>query len=402
MDGVNLTGWMATRANWVKDFNVLATLAVPKLMGPLGRVCKAKQRLVKIFTAIAVVGCLAVVLSLRADSTKATNLRTNQGYVESLSQSRAIDVTDLMSVFTFVLNALPDTVVVYPTENYYYYSFLHDGIEFAGNFRLDASDRDDGIIHFAYFTAYAPWNEELLSNYKPMTADDGVKVERLDNLTYSVRYGDKLVTFKLNDLSNVRPPPGALAPDEKYLGPVFDESGIPMFLIFNKALNIFHYILDETGSVPDVLSPSVISDRILIGHRTGFAYFTDNFRNRKILIGVYNGNSAVNNYFDGPFDQLPDNFIEGDELKVALEAAFPSIKGKIDRFGNAEGGQNRILITPYIHYDSQYELQLFADCATAAGADQTTYYRCFVVDEDEETETTPSESSPAASTTTSE
>ena len=101
---------------------------------------------------------------------------------------------------------------------------------------------------------------------------------------------------------------------------------------------------------------------------------------------MFNGNSLVNNYFDGPFDQLPDNFIKGDELKHALEAAFPSIEGQIDRFGNSEGGQSRILVTPYIHYDAQIELQIFADCADAAGDDQEAYYRCFSVDEDQEAE----------------
>lgn len=314
-------------------------------------------------------------------------LRTNQGYIEAVAQSQPIDITDPMSVFKFVLGALPDSVKVYPTENYHYFTFFHDGIEFAGNLRLDASDRDDGIIHFAYFTAYAHWNEELISNYKPLTADDGVTVERVNKLSYKISHGARTVTFNLNDLSAVRPPPGALGPDEQYLGPVFDESGIPMFLIFNKALKIFHYVLDETASVAEVLRPSVVSDRIWIGHRTGFAFFADRFRDRKILIGVFNGNSAVNNYLDGPFDQLPDNFIEGDELKIALEAAFPSIKGKIDRFGNSEGGQNRILITPYVHYDSQYELQLFADCTSQADDDQNAYYGCFSVDEDDEDET---------------
>lgn len=333
--------------------------------------------------------------SAQQNSITPVELHTNQSYLETVARSQPIDITDAMSVFTFVLNALPDEVLVYPTENYYYYRFFHGGIEYAGNLRLDASDRDKGIVHFAYFTAYAPWNDELLSNYKPLTADDGVTVERLDPLSYKISYGGKAVIFNLNDLSHVRPPPGMLTPEEDYLGPVYDESGIQMYLVFNKILNIFHYVLNETEPSAEILSSSVASDRILIGHRTGFAFFSDRFRNRKILIGVYNGNSAVNNYFDGPFDQLPDNFIKGDALKVALEAAFPSIKGKIDRFGNAEGGQNRILITPYIHYDSQYELQQFSDCTAAAADDQSAYYRCFVVDEDELADAAASEESTA-------
>jgi hypothetical protein len=32
------------------------------------------------------------------------------------------------------------------------------------------------------------------------------------------------------------------------------------------------------------------------------------------MIGAFEGNMRANNYFDGPFDQLPDNFIEGETL----------------------------------------------------------------------------------------
>ncbi len=317
-------------------------------------------------------------------SAAAQDIRTNEHYIDALKQSHPLDVTDLMAVFRSLFAALPDSVKVYPTENYYYFTFFNDGIEFAGNFRLDASDRDNGVLHFAYFTAYAQWNQELTSSYKALTAEDGVMVEPLDGLTYKVTHDGKSVTFNLNDLSHVRPSSGILSPHERYLGPIFDESGIEMFLMFNTTLNIFHYILNETGLVTEVLMPSGVSDRIWIGHRTGFAYFSDRLRNRKILIGVFNGNSLVNNYFDGPFDQLPDNFIKGDELKDALEAAFPSIKGKIDRFGNAEGGQTRILITPYVHYDTHYELQYFSECAAAAGDDENAYYACFSIEEEEE------------------
>ena len=330
----------------------------------------------------------AVLLATMATpgSADVRTLRTNEDYIDALAQSRPLDTADLMAVFSSVFGTLPDTVNVYPTENYYYFTFFNDGIEFAGNFRLDASDRDDGILHFAYFTAYAQWNQELVSDYRALTAEDGVSLERLDALSYKATYQDKSVTFKLNDLTDVRPPTGALSPDEKYLGPVFDESGVELYLVFNKNLSIFHYVLNESGATADQLSPSAVSDRIWIGHRSGFAYYSDRLRNRKILIGVFNGNSLVNNYFDGPFDQLPDNFIEGDELKDALEAAFPSIKGKIDRFGNAEGGQTRILITPYMHYDAQYELQYFSDCAEATRGDDDAYYRCFTIEEVDESE----------------
>src|SRR5262249_17525618 len=140
----------------------------------------------------------------------------------------------------------------------------------------------------------------------------GVAVDKLGPLAYRVGYGDKSVVFELNDLSQVKPPAGAIGPDEVYLGPIFDESAIRFFLVFNKKLKIFHYILDETIENPEKLVAPADIDRILIGKRTGFAFYRDHKLERKILIGVFEGNSRINNYFDGPFDQLPDNFLEGE------------------------------------------------------------------------------------------
>jgi hypothetical protein len=55
-----------------------------------------------------------------------------------------------------------------------------------------------------------------------------------------------------------------------------------------------------------------------MGKRTGFAFYQDGLRHRKILVGVYEANYRLNTYFDGPFDQLPDNFIEGETLRKAI------------------------------------------------------------------------------------
>ena len=100
------------------------------------------------------------------------------------------------------------------------------------------------------------------------------------------------------------------------------------FLMFNPKLKVFHYILDETVKIPDQFRQSNLTNRILIGVRTGFAYYLDLRMNRKILIGVFEANSRVNNSFDGPFDQLPDNFVKDDELRDAILAVEPSLDRK--------------------------------------------------------------------------
>jgi hypothetical protein len=45
----------------------------------------------------------------------------------------------------------------------------------------------------------------------------------------------------------------------------------------------------------------------------------------------------LNTYFDGAFDQLPDNFIEGETVRKAILQVSPGIKGWMDRFGQFAG-----------------------------------------------------------------
>ncbi len=195
--------------------------------------------------------------------------------------------------------------------------------------------------------------------------------------------------FELNDLSKVVPPAHAIGPDEKYLGPVFDDSGMRFFLMFNPTLKVFHYILDETVKIPDQFRQSTLTNRILIGVRTGFAYYLDLRMNRKILIGVFEANSRVNNSFDGPFDQLPDNFVKDNELRDAIVAVEPSLTGKIDRVGGSFDGSGRYLVGPYATYRTEEQLYAFHQCAIAKNVPAESYYQCFVVNQEYGTDPVP-------------
>jgi hypothetical protein len=323
---------------------------------------------------------LAFAHMAQAGAQELPQLHTNQQYLEEAGRSASLDIGDPMAVFAFVLASLPDRVKVYPTENYYYFSFLHKGVPYAGNIRLDASDRDAGKVNFGYYEDYAPWHGEAPISYRLLDAAAGVTVEKVERLVYRIAYGGKSVIFELNDLSQVKPPPTAMAPEEKFIGPVFDESGMRFFLVFNPRLKIFHYVLDETAPVADAFFPARRTDRIVIGKRTGFAFYRDQRRERKILIGVFWGNSRVNNYFDGPFDQLPDNFIEGEILRDALIQVDPKLKGQIDRFGAWPGGEQRYMIAPYLIYDKESDLAFFDDCTTSRYTPQDKYYSCFALD----------------------
>jgi len=326
---------------------------------------------------------ICVLCAVGAAGAERPLLHTNEAYVDEVRRSSTLAITDPMAVFAFVFDSLPDRANVYPTENYYYFTFIHGGTRYAGNIRLAASDRDEGKVYFAYYEDLAEWRDQTpVVHHLVLDGSQGVRVEKVDALVYRISYGQKSVVFALNDLSHVTVPASAVGPNEKFIGPIFDESGIRFFLVYNSRLKVFHYILDESDGVADDFVPTKRIDRILIGRRTGFAFYRDLRLDRKILIGVFAASVPVNSYFDGPFDQLPDNFIQGETLRDAILAVEPKLKGHIDRFGLSADGTSRYLIAPYLDYRTEGDLYLFHACATDSRIPAASYYACFVVDYD--------------------
>ncbi len=315
------------------------------------------------------------VFAAPASSAGTTAVHTNQSYVEEMLNQPDFAIDDVKAVFGLVFDSLPERVKVYPTENYYYFYFHHRGIKYAGNLRFDIEDRDSGVVHFNYFKDFTLWQRDEGDFNAVLGAKDGVTVKKEGPLAYSVAANGRRVLFELNDLSAVKPPEGAVRKEETYIGPIFDESGIRFFLVFNPELRIFHYILDETVAVADQFNAVPGAEGLSVGIRTGFAFYQDRFAKRKILVAISQSNTAVNNYLDGPFDQLPDNFIVGDTLKDAILAASPEMEGEMDRFGNSPDGETRYLIAPYMQYEDVGELGMIASCA--AEEQPPIYYNCF-------------------------
>jgi len=304
-------------------------------------------------------------------------IKTNEAYVEEVLRAPEYDIRSIDEVFDYVFSSLDDEVTVYPTENYYDFKFVHGGVPYAGNFRLDIADRDQGIVHFAYFSENNPFVEQEISEHRAYTEQFGVKVEKKDELDYAITAKGRTVLFHLNELRGVKPAAAQVATGETYVGPVFDESGVQMFLMWNPATETFHYVLDESV-VTERFFPSSASAQVKIGRRTHFAWYKDRYHERWILIGVRAAETSLNTFFDGPFDQLPDNFIEGDMLRDALLTLSPEVEGQIDRLGNSLDLKGRMLVDPYILYDEEEELAAFDQC-TAAAVDEASYYPCLAV-----------------------
>jgi hypothetical protein len=309
------------------------------------------------------------------------HLHTNAAEIGEVTRDGGVSLADPLAVFNTVLKNLPDRVDVYPTENYFYFRFTQNGAVYAGNIRLAAADRDQGKVNFAYGEQPTDWNPNPRSRYVVLGREQGVSVDKAGPLAYRVEGAGKTVTFALNDLSTVKLPREMARPDETFLGPVFDESGIRFVLTFNARLKLFHFLLDETVPVADKFMPVKAAAPVEIGNRTGFAFYP--FDGRKILVGVDARQSRLNTYFDGPFDQLPENFIEGETLRAAILAVDPGLKGKIDRLGNFADGSGRYLINPYMLYRQPADLAVFARCATAKAVAAKDRAACFVIDDEE-------------------
>ena len=195
-------------------------------------------------------------------------------------------------------------------------------------------------------------------------------------------YKDKQVVFQLNDVSAVVPPKEIIAEGEKYLGLVADESGVRFFLFYNEKHKVFAYVLDETVDPLDQFIETEPGSRTLVGLRTGFAFYDHHHLDRRVLIGVHGANTVVNNYFDGPADQLPENHIKDDNLRKAIVDSDERAKGMLDTFGYFKGGEGRYLIVPYIQYLSTEELRGYNECASDKSLPKETYDACFFADDE--------------------
>lgn len=325
----------------------------------------------------AALACPAGVPHLSAQQPAAApRVETVEDMIAVLGAAQQIAIDRPLDVASFVFAALRDRVTVYPTENYYYFRFIHDGGVYAGNFRLAPVDRDNGKLHFAYYEEEGEWKEDGPGRYQVLDADNGFVVERLRDLAYRVTHRGRSVAFELNDLSAVRPPASVTSADETFIGPIFDESAMRFFLFYNRRTRTFHYVLDETVTPIERFDALKGAERILVGRRTAFAFYRDHRLERKILIGVFRRNARLNTYFDGPFDQLPENFIEGETLRRALIEADPKLRGRIGRLGEFASGA-RYAITPYMHYERLTDLRRVHACATMR-RQAATYYQCFV------------------------
>jgi hypothetical protein len=288
----------------------------------------------------------------------------NEGYYNT-----GIDLQNVDVYFRHVFSRLPDEVTIYPSENYFYFIDYIGGQEIRGNIRLSAGRRERGIVAFAYseFSELPAEFGKTLSRSKYFTEKDGLSIKSKDPFTWLVSYNKKTVTFHLHKLSLDPPKSFALKTNEVFIERTFDESGIQFFLLFNTAGNYFFWVLNEEEIVPDEFTQ--MDKDILVGRRTGFAFWVDPEKTpRKVLAAVRKISLTRNDYYDGPFDQLADNYVDHNKISVWTERAFPSVKGRIDKYGYYTDVErpSRVALSCYGNYDTPAEVIDFVKRAKAS------------------------------------
>ncbi|TSC82926.1 MAG: hypothetical protein G01um101419_446 [Parcubacteria group bacterium Gr01-1014_19] len=284
-----------------------------------------------------------------------------------------VNLQNVDEVFGFVFSSLRDQVKVYPSENYYYFVFKNRGREVWGNLHLPPAAEVGRYLDFAYwiFEEDPGVGTQVFSRYKRYDNFSGLVIQRLSPLGFQIDFGGKPVFFELNNLSQAAPKSG-INKGEIFVERTFDESGHQFLLVYNSELSHFMFVLDEDRlMLPEELIPS--PGNILIGEKSGFAFYQDG--NRKILFAISANNVRKNNYYDGPFDQLADNFVPAG-FSAKLEAAYPYSRGRLDGYGRfTDVEHSRLAVTPYYFYEEPNELS-----GIIKGCGDKDFYDCLTHD----------------------
>ena len=135
-------------------------------------------------------------------------------------------------------------------------------------------------------------------------------------------------------------------------------------LLYHRQRHYFFWILDESERPPEnfrVLAPDVVE-----GRRTGFVFWIQSTQGgRKVLASVRGSSLRCNDYHDGPFDQLADNYVRGDGLRPYLEEAMPWFRGRVDTRGNITDSPvpRRVALTAHGTHETAAEAVSFIEAA---------------------------------------
>lgn len=265
-----------------------------------------------------------------------------------------------LEVFRALFAEMPARILILPSENCLYFSFSDTSrTEYRGCISIRLRPEEMGCLRFFYKRAD---HGDRQGYAEFLSADEGLRLVRLGQFSYSLDLDGKRVDFDFQQLPLVKPSRSILRPSELYLGPAFDESGLQFSLLFDQETNCFLWILNDDFPTYDTFASGL--GNLEIGRRTRFAFLRDDRNRRRVLVGVSKAEAQANSYYDGPFDQLPDNYIATGEVELQkyIELNNPDKRGQIDEFGFFTLlPAYRVAIVPYHLYNQTSDLDPLAE-----------------------------------------
>ena len=299
-----------------------------------------------------------------------TGLFLNEAFISGFQ--RKLDIEDPLSVLNYVLEQLPQDVDVYPSEHYYYFGFTANGRRFVGNLRF-AEDRNKGIVHFAYYDQDQPgW-----TRFQSLDKSNGVLMQHLGNNAYRIESKGQTVTFHLKILDQSIPQ-GVLRPWESFIGRSQDESGMRFLLLYNRESPHFLWVLDNSDGITWQMQSIAEAPQLLTIGPARFVFYKD--MDRYILVGVSAWSIQANDYFDGPFDQLPDERLPETEFANWLQTAYPLLKGQVNERGEFTEPNLRAAVNPYVTYATYADVVKRFESCQSLPARSPSFYRCLCHD----------------------
>ncbi len=322
----------------------------------------------QLLAGMAVLACANAGCGRQPDERSSSSVQLNAAFVDGLYTS--LDFKSPRRVFETVFASLGDNPIVYPSEGCYYFKMAMNGQYVGGTISFPVEARDTGFATFNFVTISEDKFESPdmhgPSGALRLDTMDGCSVTQSGRDRYDVSYQGRTVHFRMYMGDTIPPAPGQLLAEEEYVGPSFDESGLRFYLLFNRRVERLYWMLNESGFVPEQFR--TIDTGVVLGGRTGFVFYSDTARERKILIGVDSANAAQNNWYDGPFDELPDSYIQRGTVRIKqyLVRHYGLDSNTIDRYGRFKRSRGiRVPVAPYHDYGNLREFtylrQLRAD-----------------------------------------
>lgn len=326
----------------------------------------------------------AFIEARRPELRDATDRNTKPGALrlrEPAPDTPGPDFDDPRSVVRFLLGVI-ESGTVYPTEGYFYFRFHLNGRRISGNLRFTSIA--DGVLHTGYFETGVGASRKpggppgigavrtgsfRIEQGLTVVSEPGTGGETLHRISLD----GESAAFVIPTIYRARPASLQLRESERFVSGVLDESGYALALIFIEDDPAFRFLLHPEFEPLEKLVPIHHAHHarapLLAGTESEFIFMSDEARKsresdreigpefgpeigRLTLVGVSAERIMANDYFDGPFDQVPPDLA----LRPMLHAAYPYTRtaSPIDEHGNFLGRDaSRVAIAPYTAFASR-------------------------------------------------